>query len=105
MRAEIFPYLSYIFGFKLPFLTNLGYAIAAICYLIIFLKIKHSKDGAFRRYLLGYFGAATFAAISMCFSNPFYNYWLMPVAHLPLFVALVLLVWHILNEFWTKKNH
>lgn len=104
MKLNLLPYLDYLFGFRLFVVTDIGYAISAACYLIIYLKIKHSQDGAFRRYLMGYFGAAAAASAIMTLYHPFYNLWLLPVSHAPMLAALVALTWYILNDFWARRK-
>lgn len=104
MKLDLFPYLSHLFAYRLTFLVNLGYVISGICYAIIFLKLKKSKDGAFRTHMLRFFGASMIGAFLMSFYHPLYNFWLIPVAKILTFLPLVRLTWYIIDEFWMTKT-
>lgn len=76
------------------------FGVAAICFTLIWYRIYLTKDGAFRRQLLWYFGTGAGACwLGMLFWHPFFNEWLIFALALPHLIALLKLAIFMFVQF------
>lgn len=103
MEKDYFVALGYWFV-KNNDIFNYFIIVAAVFYLIIFLKLLRSRDGAFRLCLLLYFGASVLSTGALTFYHPYFNYWLLPITAIPKGIALFVLTSYILYEYWFEPR-
>lgn len=104
MKTEFCPFLSYFFSFRVAYLTNISDVATFVCCAVLFLKLRHSKDGLFRFFLMLFFGTKTVTALVMAvLYHPLWNPWLVSAEKWINLIPLLILTGYILHEFWATK--
>ena len=105
MKYDFMPFIDYLLAFKFGSLVNIGELAAAVCYAIIFLRLKHGENGGMRPYLLWYFGTRGCGALLLAFVyHPHYNYWAFPFTHGVTLVPLLALTGYIIDRYWLQHR-
>ena len=89
IRHEISRWLGMTF-FRNFLIVNAGFALAGICYSLMFYRIYTIRNGRFRVKLLWHFGTGAIAYL-LCalFWHPFFNEWLQFLVSFPHLIALI----------------
>lgn len=79
-----------MFFFRNFLIFNAMFGVGAICLTLIWYRIYLTKNGAFRKHLLWFFGTGAGACwLCMLLWHPFFNEWLMFVLAIPHWIALI----------------
>lgn len=96
IRHELSRWLGMTF-FRNFLIVNMGFALAGLCYSLMFYRIFTIQNGRFRVKLLWYFGTgAIYCLLCALFWHPFFNEWLQFLTAIPHVLTLIILTHFIL---------